>query len=115
VDNTHAGAVRGLRALDDGRWIASGGSDCTVRIWSVPNGSDRVEVQEQWLDTRSAAVQAGWYGNKDVVPFRGPCQLSFSARQEVRCIAGFSVDSIFAGDASGRIYSLALEPGIGQF
>lgn len=117
VDNSHTGAVRGVRSLDNCSWIASGGSDCTVRIWCVPegDGDGQVAPHEQWQDARSAAVQAGLYGQRDVLPARGPGQLSFNARQEVRCIAGFSVNAIYAGDSSGRIYALSLEPGLEPF
>ncbi|RZC73250.1 hypothetical protein C5167_048730 [Papaver somniferum] len=35
----HQGAVRGLSASTDGRVLVSCGTDCTVRLWSVPDSS----------------------------------------------------------------------------
>jgi WD40 repeat protein len=55
----HAGSVLTVAIAPDGTWLASGGSDATVRIWDAATGQERVALTRHDGAVRALAIEPG--------------------------------------------------------
>ena len=52
----HTGLVKAIAVAPDGRWLATGGSDKTVRIWDVATGEERAVLARRAERVEAVAV-----------------------------------------------------------
>jgi WD40 repeat protein len=54
----HQGEVGALAVSADGKYLASGGADRTVRLWHLPTGEERARFQDHRGPITSVALSA---------------------------------------------------------
>jgi hypothetical protein len=123
TDRGHYGTVHTLRMLDGGRRLATGGTDGAVRLLTlsaapgckpitVSNGAQHVPLSWKYLYHELSSVpEVGMLIQWPTVELRAATLQVFPCDDAVVSIGGEASDALFAGDAGGRLYSLALQSG----
>ena len=123
TDRGHYGTVHTLRMLDGGRRLATGGTDGAVRLLTlsaapgckpitVSNGAQHVPLSWKYLCHELSSVpENGMLIQWPTVELRAATLQVFPCDDAVVSIGGEASDALFAGDAGGRLYSLALQSG----
>lgn len=97
----HTGRVRTIAYAPDGRTLASGGDDFSIRLWDIPSGECRHTITEHTESVRALAftpdgtalVSGGWDDRVLLHPLSG--------RRKVK---------ILPGSHLGGVYSLTFHP-----
>ena len=76
--NSHSGPVWSLDySYGPGKLLASGGADCTVRLWSEGGGKGQLECEASWF-TKATPVVATQFTKRNLLLAAGPLSLSKS-------------------------------------